>query len=176
LGISLVGGIVWRRANRWGAAASLILALLVNFYLYHSRNERLDQWDPNIFLASLLAGVAGLFVVSLLTPPEWRTQVAEFFANLDTPSDLGSKIAHCPSLVAPLPQGGPAGVTDSAAELGRWAAEKGRQLLLINLLHLRRGTHGVSFFRAYRDDLKGLVMGSALCAALVIGMWLILQL
>ncbi len=97
MGISLVGGIVWRRANRWGAAASLIVALFVNFSMYHVRNERLDQWDPNIFLASLLAGVAGLFVVSLLTRPECQAQVGKFFANLDTPSDLGSKNADCPA-------------------------------------------------------------------------------
>jgi hypothetical protein len=68
------------------------------------------------------------------------------------------------------------GVAASAAELGRWSAERGRQLLLVNLLHPRRGAYGVSFFRAYRDDLKGLVLGSALALGIVFFMWLILQL
>ena len=31
VGISLLGGIVWRRANRWGALASLVTALARNF-------------------------------------------------------------------------------------------------------------------------------------------------
>ena len=79
-------------------------------------------------------------------------------------------------IVTPVPQEGSPGVAASAAELGRWAAERGRQLLFVNLLHLRRGAYGVSFFRAYRDDLKGLVMGSALSVGIVFFMWLILQL
>ena len=31
MGISLVAGIVWRRANRWGAASSVIVALLETY-------------------------------------------------------------------------------------------------------------------------------------------------
>ena len=57
VGISIVTGIVWRRANRWGAAASLVAAFSTNFFLYHMKNERLDYWDPNIFLAALGAGI-----------------------------------------------------------------------------------------------------------------------
>ena len=176
MGISLVAGIVWRRANRWGAASSVIVALLTNFSLYHLRHERLDSWDPNIFLTSLLAGTLSLVVVSLLTPPEHGTQVATFFTNLETPSDLGAEKAEGQGIVTPVSPEGSPGVADSAAELGRWAAERGRQLLFVHLLHLRRGAYGVSFFQAYRDDLKGLVMGSALSGAIVLSLWLILQL
>jgi len=63
-----------------------------------------------------------------------------------------------------------------APETSRWAAEHGRQLLLVNLLHPWRGTCGAGFFRAYRDDLKGLLIGSLLSAGLVIGLWALLQL
>ncbi len=163
MGISLVAGIIWRRANRWGAAGSVIVALAVNFFLYHLRNERLDYWDPNIFLAALLAGIATLVVLSLLTPAERGPQVDEFFANLQIPSDPGT---------AKVEGNNPA----ELAEVGRRAAETGRQLLFVNLLHPRRGTHGVGFFRAYRDDLKGLVMGGALVMGIVFIMWLILNL
>jgi hypothetical protein len=152
------------------------VALLVNFSLYHLRHERLDYWDPNIFLISLLAGILSLVVVSLLTPAERGTQVDTFFTNLETPSDLGLEKAEGQSLATPAAQEGSPSVPASAAELGRWAAERGRQLLFVNLLHLRRGTYGVSFFQAYRDDLKGLVMGSALSVGIVFFMWLILQL
>jgi hypothetical protein len=48
-------------------------------------------------------------------------------------------------------------------------------LLLVNLLHLRRGARGVGILRAYRDDLKGLLIGSALIVALVVGLWVLLR-
>src|SRR4029450_3917452 len=41
VGISLVGGIVWRRANRWGALASLVCALARNFLLSYLAADRL---------------------------------------------------------------------------------------------------------------------------------------
>ena len=36
MGIGVLGGIVWPRANRWGALASLVGALATNFMLYAS--------------------------------------------------------------------------------------------------------------------------------------------
>src|SRR5918992_2063504 len=53
VGISVLGGIVWRRANRWGALASLLIALTTNFALYSVTGQRLDYWDANVFLAAL---------------------------------------------------------------------------------------------------------------------------
>src|SRR5688500_2370437 len=87
VGISVLGGIIWRRANRWGALASLVSALLTNFLLYYLTGERLDYWDANVFLASLLVGVAALVVVSLLTPPEPAESLDSFFGRLETSSD-----------------------------------------------------------------------------------------
>jgi Na+/proline symporter len=172
MGISLVGGIIWRRANRWGAAGSAIVALSANFYLYHSRDERLDYWDPNIFLIALLAGIATLIVVSLLTPPGTGPEVEKFFANLETPSDLDEDKTHGQPILTPTR----AAREPEPFEPNRWAAEHGRQLLFVNLLQLRQGAQGFGFFRAYRDDLKGLVMGAGVCGALVLSMWIILQL
>src|SRR5206468_7192344 len=65
VGISVFGGIIWQRANRWGALASLVSALTVNFLLYALTGQRLDRWDPNVFLAALCAGIAALVAVSL---------------------------------------------------------------------------------------------------------------
>jgi len=87
VGISVFGGIVWRRANRWGALASLIAAFAMNFILYYLTGQRLDYWDPNVFLAALAAGVVALVVVSLLTSPEPAKDLASFFERLDTSSD-----------------------------------------------------------------------------------------
>jgi Na+/proline symporter len=87
VGISILGGIIWRRANRWGALASLISSLATNFLLYALTGQRLDHWDANVFLAALLVGIVTLVVVSLLTAPEPAASVHSFFHRLQTPSD-----------------------------------------------------------------------------------------
>ena len=69
MGIGVLGGLVWRRANRWGALASLLSALGANFLLYARTGQRLDHWDANVFLAALIVGILALVVVSLATPP-----------------------------------------------------------------------------------------------------------
>src|SRR5206468_1578069 len=52
VGISVLGGVVWPRANRWGALASLLTALVTNFFLYYLTGQRLDYWDPNVLVAA----------------------------------------------------------------------------------------------------------------------------
>src|SRR5688572_3703790 len=90
VGISVLGGILWKRANRWGALASLIVAFATNFFLYYLTGQRLDHWDANVFLAALLAGVAALVVVSLLTRPEPAASIESLFERLQTSSDTGA--------------------------------------------------------------------------------------
>ena len=87
VGISVLGGILWPRANRWGALASLLSALATNFALYAITGQRLDYWDANVFLAALLVGIVALVVVSLVTRPEPAEQIDSFFGRLKTPSD-----------------------------------------------------------------------------------------
>lgn len=87
VGISVLGGIIWRRANRWGALASLLSALTTNFMLYWATGQRLDHWDPNVFLAALVVGSLALVIVSLFTAPEPAASIQFFFQRLDTPSD-----------------------------------------------------------------------------------------
>jgi Na+/proline symporter len=87
VGISVLGGIVWRRANRWGALASLVAALATNFALYYLTGQRLDHWDANVFLAALAAGTVALVVVSLMTPPEPAQATGPLFDRLETSSD-----------------------------------------------------------------------------------------
>jgi Na+/proline symporter len=87
VGVSVLGGVVWRRANRWGALASLLGALTTNFVLYHLTGQRLDHWDANVFLAALLVGITALVIVSLLTVPEPAVAVDSLFGRLDASSD-----------------------------------------------------------------------------------------
>ena len=160
VGICVLGGIFWRRANRWGALASIGMALIANFAFYAARGERLDHWDPNVFLFALLAGVAALVVVSRLTPPEPEVNLRFFYRKLQTPSD-GPMADQLVEDVEP----------DHHA-----IAKAGRQMLLVNLFHLRRGAAGVGFFQAYRVDLKGFAIGWAMALGLVGFLWVIFRL
>lgn len=137
VGISVVGGMLWRRANRWGALASLLSALATNFVLYYLKGERLDFWDANVFLAALLAGILALVVVSLVTRPESAESLDSFFGRLETSTDVAPE--------APKPR---------------------QPLLLVNLLRLRRAAAGRGW-RAYREDLGGFAVGWALVILLV---------
>jgi hypothetical protein len=49
--------------------------------------QRLDYWDPNVFLAALAAGTIALVVVSLMTEPEPAAQTSSFMKRLATSSD-----------------------------------------------------------------------------------------
>jgi Na+/proline symporter len=99
MGISIFGGLIWTRANRWGALASLIVALATNFYGYHLMGERLDHWDPNVFLVSLIMGILALVIFSLLTAPESRDRTDSFFQKLHTSSDEDRSVSEGPLLV-----------------------------------------------------------------------------
>jgi len=150
VGIGMLLGIFWRRANRWGAASSLLTALAVNFAGYHYTHRRLDSWDPNVFLLAVVSGIIVAVIVSLLTPPEPAAAVEDFCNNLQTPSD-GKDI------------------TGKRAVDQKSVAEAGRQLILVNLLHLRQGACGVALLRAYRVDLLGFAFGWAMAVLLIIG-------
>ncbi len=91
MGICVLGGVMWRRANRWGALASLAVALAVNFSLYWLEGKRLDAWDAGVFSIALASGVLALIVVSLVTRPEPADRMEQFFGNLHTPVDPPSE-------------------------------------------------------------------------------------
>jgi Na+/proline symporter len=146
VGISVLGGIVWPRANRWGAIASLLTTLATNFVLYALTGERLDHWDANVFLAALLVGIATLVIVSLLTPPEPAEKIASFFERLQTSSD----------------------------EDLRPGPKEPRPLLIVNLLRLPQAAAGRGW-RAFREDLGGFALGWTIVIVLVIATALFLK-
>jgi Na+/proline symporter len=153
MGISILGGIVWRRANRWGAVSSLLAAFATNFIVYRMRGERFDHWDPNVFLAALGAGVLALVVVSLLTKPEPEREMESFFTRLQTPTELPGHPED------PLGADGRGEKRVDADEIGRAAAEAGQQSLLVNILAPLRVTYGKGLARAYRVDIRGFALG-----------------
>ena len=148
VGIGLLGGILWRRANRWGAVASLASALATNFILYRVAGQRFDHWDANVFIGALAVGIAALVIVSLLTAPEPAVEMDSFFRRLETSSDESPGSAHQPARREPL--------------------------LLVSLLHLRRAAGGLGW-RAYREDLSGFTIGWIVVIVLVVATALFLR-
>lgn len=151
VGISVMSGIFWNRANRWGAVASIAAAMGTNFAVLSFSGQRLDHWDPNVFLVSLLTGIAVLVVVSLATPKEPAAALESFYGRLQTPSDAG---------------------TEWEKRDPRHVAEEGRQLILVNLLRLREAAAGVPFWKAYRVDLRGFAIGWLIAGGLILLAWL----
>ncbi|GIU76135.1 MAG: sodium:proline symporter [Bryobacteraceae bacterium] len=157
VGIAVLGGIFWRRANRWGALAGITAAMAANFGIYSWLGQRFDHWDPNVFLAALLVGTAAFVVVSLLTPAEPDAALDDFFRRLRTPSHLNPEQAA------------------TIEDVEREAARRGEQLLLTHLLHPLRGAAGEPFWRAYRIDLQGFAAGWVIALGMVALAWLIIR-
>ena len=159
VGIGLLGGIIWPRANRWGALASLVVSAGLNFGLYTFRHERLDRWDPSVFTAALTAGIVALILVSLVSKPEPPAALQRFFGNLQTSSDSAdNNIA-----------------VQSAGQPRADVAAKGKQLVIVNLLNLRRGAAGERFSVAYRQDLVGFAWGWVITLSMVVAVYWIFR-
>jgi hypothetical protein len=157
VGIGVLGGIIWPRANRWGALASLLASLATNFVLYYATGQRLDHWDPNVFLASLAIGTIALVVASLLTTPEPRSRIDDFFERLETSSDSPWPVDTAERPIRPRAIG---------------AAR--RPLLLVNLLRLRDAA-GEQGWRAYREDLGGFAAGWIMVFVVVVATAILLR-
>lgn len=90
MGIMLVGGIFWRRANRWGAAAATLASFGVYYALAYRAAGQLQlvyKWRADEFAYALVAGIATLVVVSLLTPAESAERLAAFFGRMRSDDD-----------------------------------------------------------------------------------------
>jgi Na+/proline symporter len=156
-GIAIMGGFLWRRANRQGAMAAVVLSFLAYYLLnYYGAGtfQIVYQWKPELFAWSMLVGVAALVVVSLLTRPEDPRQVGRFFDNQRrTTDDEG------------LPAGEPRPL----------AAGRGQDLLLLDLPGWLTAERWRGFFRRYREDLAGFVLSWLAVGLLIFCAWAIMQ-
>ena len=87
----MFGAISWRRANRHGAFASLVVSSALFFYLTYQDFGALLRWDETNFGIAILTGFITLALVSLATKPEPREKLQEFYQRLDSPSYLDLK-------------------------------------------------------------------------------------
>ena len=89
VGISFWGGVLWRRANRYGAWASIIAGGIV---LLATSKTTLFGYEVGLGLSLanqivwyLSAGIGSLVAVSLLTRPESKEMLDRFYTVLYTP-------------------------------------------------------------------------------------------
>jgi len=85
MGIPWFFAILWRRANRWGAMASFLAALIASGFAVFVLGWSGDKGLPYTILLYMISGIlAGVFV-SLLTPAELAGRTDRFALLLKTP-------------------------------------------------------------------------------------------
>lgn len=157
MGIMFLGGILWKRANRYGAAAAVISSFVV-YYLVNAIDTGqvmlVYKWKPGPFGLAMLAGFFFFWLVSILTKPEKRENIEAFFDNMRRKSDASY----------------------SDADGKKPLAEKtGDDLLLLDLPGWLRKDRWKNFFRRYREDLVGFFLSWMVVGLLILIAWAIMQ-
>ncbi|NUQ63351.1 MAG: sodium:solute symporter family protein [Pirellulales bacterium] len=157
LGVMIMGGFLWRRANRQGAMAATIVSFAVYAILHHREAPDLwiyEKWLPVPYGWSMLAGLAALVIVSLITRPEDPERITRFFDNQQRTTDEEG-----------LPAGQPKPL----------AAERGQDLVLLDLPGWFTAARWQGFWGRYREDLVGFSLAWLSVGALVLSAWAIMQ-
>ncbi|NUN96136.1 MAG: sodium:solute symporter family protein [Candidatus Omnitrophica bacterium] len=157
MGIMFLGGLLWKRANRAGAWMATISTFAVYYTLNYLAQEELKlvyKWQAEPFAWAMLAGFLSLIVFSLLTKPEDSARIESFFDNMRRTTDEEN-----------LPSGAPKPL----------AAERGQDLILLDLPGWFTAERWSGFFHRYREDLVGFVLAWLTVAFLISLAWGILQ-
>jgi len=157
LGIMIMGGILWRRANRHGAMAAVGLSIMTYYmlnYRYAGELKLVYKWQAEPFAWAMLWGVAAFILVSLLTPREPEERIERFFDNMRRTSDGEN-----------LPEDRPKPL----------AAERGQDLLLLDLPGWLTAERWRGFFHRYREDLVGFALAWLTVGLLILMAWGLMQ-
>jgi Na+/proline symporter len=158
MGIIFLGGIIWKRANRFGAGAAVITAVSVYYivnYLTVGQLVLVYKWTPAPFGIAMLSGFFIFWLVSILTRPEPAEKTEAFFDNMRRKSDASHP--------------GPDGKKPIAAETGD-------DLLLLDLPSWAHKSRWTKFFSRYREDLAGFFLSWLVVGMLILLAWGILHL
>jgi Na+/proline symporter len=157
LGIAVLGGLLWKRANRHGAFAATGVSLVAYYALNFHQTGRLQlvyPWLPEPYALATLAGAAAFIIVSLITRPEAEERIERFFDRQRRTSEAED-----------LPPGEPKPL----------AAERGQDLILLDLPGWTGAERWRGFFRRYREDLVGFALAWGAVALLLLMAWGLLQ-
>lgn len=158
MGIIFLGGIIWKRANRYGAAAAVLTSLtayyLANF-IVTGKLMLVYAWKPEPFGISMLTGFFFFWLVSIITKPEKIEKIEAFFDNMNRKSDA-TEIG--PDGRKPL------------------ALLTGDDLLLLDIPGWKKKSRWKGFFKRYREDLAGFALSWLMVGFLILLAWVILKL
>jgi Na+/proline symporter len=157
MGIMVFGGILWKRANRYGALLGSSVAFIVYYFLNYQDTGVLEivyKWKPAPFGWAMLAGFSVFIIVSLFTKPEDPEKIAAFFDNMDRLSD--------------------------AKELDKdgkkpLAALHGKALILLDLPGWFTKKRWKNFSFRYKEDWQGFLLASGFVGFLIFIAWLVIQ-
>ena len=148
MGIIIFGGHLWKRANRYGAFAAVMLAFgsyyLIN-YLSTSELLLIYKWQAEAFGWAILIGFSAFVIVSLLTPKEPEAQTAAFFSRLEHLSGA-DRIEGQSSL----------------------AEDHGQAMILMDVGSWFKASRWKSFRSRYREDYIGFIL-ACLMVLVIIG-------
>jgi Na+/proline symporter len=157
MGIIFLGGVIWKRATRYGAGAAVLVSFIV-YYIYNiilNGDLRLVyNWEPGPFGMSMLTGFFAFWLVSVLTRPEDPVKMEQFFDNMRRKSD---------SLSVDV---------DGKKPL---ASKSGEDLLLLDLPGWVKKERRKDFFKRYREDLVGFLLSWMVVGILILLAWGIMQ-
>ncbi len=157
MGIIFLGGVIWKRANRYGAAAAVIVSVSVYYIVNYITTGNLVlvyKWTPGPFGIAMLSGFFMFWFVSILTRPEEKEKTEEFFDNMRRKSDARQPGADGKKPLASL---------------------TGDDLLLLDLPGWGKKERWKHFFRNYREDLGGFLLSWIVVGLLILFAWGILQ-
>lgn len=157
MGIVFLGGIIWKRGNRHGALAAIVVSLVSYYWLNFSGTDELllvYRWEPAPFGWAMLFGFSAFFIISLLTRPEDPERVEAFFDKMRRKSDADHLDA------------------DGKLPL---AEKTGDDLLLLDLPGWFKKERWQGFFSRYREDLIGFVLSWVFIGLIILLAWGILQ-
>jgi len=157
MGIIFLGGIIWKRANRYGAAAAVVVSLSVYYLVNFADTGNLMlvyKWEPGPFGIAMLSGFLIFWLVSILTKPEEKDRIESFFDNMRRKSDAKKT--------------GPDGLKPMAVVTGD-------DLLLLDIPGYMKKDRWTSFFKRYREDLAGFALSWIVVGLLILLAWGIMQ-
>ncbi|HBN26318.1 MAG TPA: hypothetical protein DD405_02490 [Desulfobacteraceae bacterium] len=157
MGIMVFGGILWKRANRYGALFGSTVAFVVYYILNYQDTGVLEivyKWKPAPFGWAMLAGFATFIILSLLTKPEDPKKIAEFFDNMDRLSDA-KKLDK-----------------DGKKPL---AALHGKALIMLDFPSWFTKKRWENFSFRYKEDWQGFLLATVFVGFLIFIAWLVIQ-
>ena len=187
-GVMFLGGILWRRANRFGAGAATVVAFASYYaalylttcapgtaarpvdlslacarliasgnwwaHLQTGQWMLVYKWLPGPFGFAMLLSFSTLVIVSLLTKSEDSVRLEAFFDRMRRSTDLEN-----------LPNGQPKPL----------AADRGQELLLLDVTTWFTAARWRGFSRRYREDLFGFLLAWAVVGLLILFAWLLVR-